>query len=111
MLFIDFPLAVLIASSARRPSIDSEPRALHGKGEDMEEQEFQVGDIVQLKSGGPNMTVDAILKPKDESSGPRIRCYWFEEGKPKRYDDCFSPGALVLVGEELDEFLNSTDKE
>jgi len=77
----------------------------------MADEQFKIGDVVTLRSGGPDMTVDAILKPEDESSGPRIRCYWFEKDKPKRYDGEFSPGALVLVGEELDEFLNSTDKE
>jgi len=75
----------------------------------MEKQEFQVGDIVQLKSGGPSMTVDAILGPKDESSGPRLRCYWFERNNLRRYEGEFSPEALAPAEEELDDFLNSLD--
>ena len=38
-------------------------------------QEFQTGDIVQLKSGGPTMTVRALLE-----TGPyegEYSCQWF----------------------------------
>ncbi len=34
---------------------------------------FKVGDIVQLKSGGPRMTVESI-----ESAGAAF-CVWFDE--------------------------------
>jgi uncharacterized protein YodC (DUF2158 family) len=34
-------------------------------------EDFNVGDIVKLKSGGPNMTVD-------NASSSRIICNWFE---------------------------------
>ena len=33
--------------------------------------DFEVGDLVRLKSGGPNMTVD-------NASSSRITCVWFE---------------------------------
>jgi uncharacterized protein YodC (DUF2158 family) len=36
-----------------------------------EYEDFNVGDIVKLKSGGPNMTVD-------NASSSRIICTWFE---------------------------------
>ena len=38
--------------------------------------EFKAGDVVQLKSGGPNMTVERI---NDDRS---LWCVWFEGGKP-----------------------------
>lgn len=34
-------------------------------------EDFNVGDIVKLKSGGPNMTVDG-------SAGSRYTCVWFD---------------------------------
>jgi uncharacterized protein YodC (DUF2158 family) len=42
--------------------------------------ELKVGDIVQLKSGGPKMTVDRIFK--DAFGAMAARCSWFEENKP-----------------------------
>jgi uncharacterized protein YodC (DUF2158 family) len=33
-------------------------------------EDFEVGDIVRLKSGGPNMTVE-------NASGTKIECAWF----------------------------------
>ena len=35
-------------------------------------EDFEVGDVVRLKSGGPNMTVD-------NASSSRIICTWFDE--------------------------------
>lgn len=42
---------------------------------------FQVGDVVQLKSGGPLMTIHDI---GDYSPGPNpgVRCVWFDGPKP-----------------------------
>jgi uncharacterized protein YodC (DUF2158 family) len=37
--------------------------------------EFQVGDVVSLKSGGPEMTVESI-----ESDG-NVLCTWFDSNK------------------------------
>jgi uncharacterized protein YodC (DUF2158 family) len=39
---------------------------------------FKVGDIVQLKSGGPVMTVD-VARPVGD--GIRYRCSWFAGSK------------------------------
>lgn len=39
-----------------------------------EYEDFNVGDIVRLKSGGPNMTID-------NASSERIICVWFDEAK------------------------------
>lgn len=51
--------------------------------------EFETGDIVRLKSGGPEMTVS------QSATGGRIRCQWFA-GKKLEFGD-FQPSSLVLV--------------
>ena len=38
--------------------------------------EIQVGDVVQLKSGGPTMTVEDAAVISD-SQVPLVRCVWF----------------------------------
>jgi uncharacterized protein YodC (DUF2158 family) len=38
-----------------------------------EYEDFNVGDVVRLKSGGPSMTVDG-------TQGSRLDCTWFESG-------------------------------
>ncbi|MBA2589074.1 MAG: DUF2158 domain-containing protein [Alphaproteobacteria bacterium] len=38
---------------------------------------FQVGDVVELRSIGPNMTVEAV---KDET----VHCVWFSSAEVKR---------------------------
>ena len=43
----------------------------------MSSEEFKVGDVVELKSGGPHMTVSYI---KDDSCD----CLWFLEGDVER---------------------------
>ena len=42
---------------------------------------FKVGDIVQLKSGGPKMTIDTIGKFGMGSTNDRAKCVWFEGTK------------------------------
>lgn len=37
---------------------------------------FSTGDVVQLKSGGPAMTISEFLT--DHSKSPRYRCKWFK---------------------------------
>lgn len=42
---------------------------------------MQIGEIVRLKSGGPDMTVK-LLGTKGGATGPKIAvCEWFYEGK------------------------------
>lgn len=41
--------------------------------------EFKAGDVVQLKSGGPKMT---ISKVQTEPDGMYANCDWFEGTKP-----------------------------
>lgn len=47
---------------------------------------FAVGDVVQLKSGGPSMTV--------ESSGKRVKCLWFTNGE--RRSESFPAATLQI---------------
>jgi uncharacterized protein YodC (DUF2158 family) len=49
----------------------------------MAEQSFQPGDIVQLKSGGPKMTVqrkDDFL-PRIGQEADKVECQWFVGNK------------------------------
>lgn len=50
--------------------------------------EFKTGDIVKLKSGGPDMTIRAFLK----SQGDSFLCQWFA-GK-KLEQGYFKPDSL-----------------
>jgi uncharacterized protein YodC (DUF2158 family) len=41
--------------------------------------EFKTGDVVELKSGGPEMTIESL---DDFGAGRlRARCVWFEKNK------------------------------
>ena len=51
---------------------------------------FQVGELVQLMSGGPQMTVEG------KSMSGNIICSWFVGDVPKR--ESFPAGALKKVG-------------
>ncbi len=52
--------------------------------------EFKVGDIVKLKSGGPSMTV-VVAK------GGKVRCFWFVEPDPKRRAGTFPVASIEPV--------------
>ncbi|HWM25680.1 MAG TPA: DUF2158 domain-containing protein [Chthoniobacterales bacterium] len=52
--------------------------------------EFTVGDIVQLRSGGPDMTVEEQI-----SFAGQYRCQWF--GGKKLETGCFPPESLIKV--------------
>ena len=54
------------------------------------EQQFNIGDVVMLKSGGPNMTVEHI-----DDDPVLIYCAWFD-GKEKKQNS-FPPDALGLA--------------
>jgi uncharacterized protein YodC (DUF2158 family) len=56
--------------------------------------EFTKGDVVQLKSGGPRMTVSNT--GEDSYGNFMIWCVWFE--KTKKLDDTFEPETLVKAG-------------
>lgn len=41
------------------------------------DNKFSVGDLVQLKSGGPAMTVSEVIK-RDSHPKEKYRCIWFK---------------------------------
>ena len=55
-------------------------------------EKFVIGDIVELKSGGPKMTV------VDPEYGDEIQCTWFD-GKKQGFGN-FPPEALKKVKED-----------
>ena len=55
--------------------------------------QFKIGDIVRLKSGGPDMTVNEL---PDQYNG--YRCQWFAGKKLER--GIFEPDAIQLVPQE-----------
>ncbi len=53
--------------------------------------DFKVGDVVKLKSGGPEMTVEGVT-----DDGQKAICTWFAGNKPDR--KAFPFGALREIG-------------
>ena len=53
--------------------------------------EFNPGDVVVLKSGGPKMTVDQI----EAGSRQKVWCDWFEGSK--KFTDTFPPTSLEIL--------------
>ena len=58
------------------------------------EQEFRLGDTVQLKSGGPKMTIEAI-GDHSFSTTPEIKanCVWFDG--TKKQESLFNVAAVM----------------
>jgi len=56
--------------------------------------DIKAGDIVQLKSGGPRMTVSKV---EQWNGAIRARCEWFSGDK--NYNDSFELHLLKVVGE------------
>lgn len=54
--------------------------------------DFKEGDEVQLKSGGPVMTVE---HSEIWNGKPRVRCVWFFKDEKKQ--DYFSPATLKHI--------------
>jgi uncharacterized protein YodC (DUF2158 family) len=52
-------------------------------------EDFNIGDVVRLKSGGPNMTIDA-------TGGSRLTCMWFDSSMTLFSQD-FDQGAIEKV--------------
>jgi uncharacterized protein YodC (DUF2158 family) len=59
-------------------------------------EEFQKGDVVVLKSGGPKMTV-SNTGDSAFGGGYKVWCVWFE--KTKKFEDTFEPEVLKKAGE------------
>lgn len=69
--------------------------------------EFQKGDVVMLKSGGPKMTITAVdpspvpgasVTRGETAAAHRYRCQWFI-GEEKVKDDTFDEESLRKVEE------------
>ena len=58
-------------------------------------QQFQIGDVVKLKSGGPLMT---IVKTFSGDEGISYRCEWFD-GDQKNQHATFPPASLMYPGD------------
>ena len=59
----------------------------------MAAQQFSVGDVVRLKSGGPRMVIAQLGRFGYEPTD-RAKCEWFEGGK--RGEDVFELSSLEL---------------
>jgi len=57
---------------------------------------FEVGDVVQLRSGGPTMTVQEVME-----IGGHVRCQWFVEGELR--SGIFHPRSLHGVAWDEEE--------
>ena len=53
---------------------------------------FNVGDVVQLKSGGPLMTVHSIGDYSPTGPNPGLLCVWFDGNK--KVEDICDPRAV-----------------
>ena len=60
--------------------------------------DFTVGTLVQLKSGGPVMTVEKVYTAAD--GDPRVSCQWFDKSKPS--SEKFRPEMLKEYNPEDD---------
>ena len=63
--------------------------------------DFKVGEIVQLRSGGPKLTVVEELNHLMMGVRPSVLCSWFAGSKNEQKD--FPPAALILLDEEASE--------
>ena len=48
------------------------------------EQEFKAGTVVQLKSGGPKMTIDGFKWDGGMRSTEEVECLWFDDTELKQ---------------------------
>ncbi|SDY35879.1 Uncharacterized small protein [Allochromatium warmingii] len=68
-----------------------------------QQNEFQIGDVVRLKSGGLKMTVVEYCDPKNHADKPAVKCKWFEQAERAMTElekityDYFPEAALVKV--------------
>lgn len=56
--------------------------------------EIKAGDVVQLKSGGPPMTV-ASVGEQAWGGGQGVWCEWFDGKKPMK--EVFAPAAVKVI--------------
>ena len=70
-----------------------EPRCIRRP---MSKIDFQLGDTVQLKSGGPVMTVGGVTEPTASQPG-KVLCHYFADGAIKPEATTFPPEVLTKV--------------
>ena len=68
--------------------------------EDWDMADFQIGDVVKLKSGGPKMTVTGT--GKDMYGKPTVVCTWFAQHDTKRETGVFPVETVEAVTEPPD---------
>ena len=69
----------------------------------MTREEIKVGDIVELNSGGPKMTVDKLgweneREPPFDWENDRVICFWFKGNKCQEHS--FLPETLTACKKE-----------
>jgi uncharacterized protein YodC (DUF2158 family) len=60
---------------------------------------FKVGDIVQLKSGGPKMAV--VGTGSDDRDGSSVTCIWFAGSEGRKQKGAFRASALRLPDDHV----------
>ena len=58
--------------------------------------DFKVGDVVQLKSGGPTMTIQRMYP---NSTPPDAKCKWFDEKSATKEED-FALESLIHIEDD-----------
>lgn len=64
----------------------------------MSKKIFKIGEIVRLKSGGPEMTIDYLETPIGGREPEFVHCKWF--GGRKLEHGRFNINAIVIAKEE-----------
>jgi uncharacterized protein YodC (DUF2158 family) len=64
----------------------------------MSNQNFEVGKIVTLKSGGPEMTINKVMENYEGDSTRLYRCQWFA-GKKLDSGDFPSESLIEVISE------------
>ena len=59
------------------------------------DEQLTIGDIVQLKSGGPEMTISSSPGKYDYDDFDSVKCVWFNGGA--RVEDLFPAASLRKV--------------
>lgn len=68
----------------------------------MKDGKLEIGDVVQLKSGGPKMTLNR------KSDDPLVLCVWFRNNHEDANSMWFSEDALELVGQATHPVVDHT---
>lgn len=79
----------------------------------MVKDKYKVGDVVQLKSGGPRMTISSVPRGPDPSiigdkGKSQYGCNWFKGGTLER--GSFAEELLIPVAQEKEKTILAKDK-